>query len=313
LGKEPFQAGLAYVSAPEYLKTFRGRHLYIYQGNGQLRLDAHSLSFISGWQRVTIPLASIRALTLGEFSLSAKPMRLYYLEVTFLENGDSRTLLFAPTRSALRPVWETNKGVAEWASAVQEALQVATGRTIALNRTKDERGRSWLEVWKTFARTAMLTSTPFLLIPIFVVHRPPNRWTDYVYGPLVAALTLGSLLLIRWVFEQRALRKGRLSEITTFPMAYDKDAPILFREPAAPEAAAAAPSGLGPSGTSVLPNHKFAAAAKRGGGQLLVAIEAGASGDTSGELQIPDPAAVVPDAFFDRQWATALVDRAVTT
>jgi RNA polymerase sigma factor (sigma-70 family) len=54
-------------------------------------------------------------------------------------------------------------------------------------------------------------------------------------------------------------------------------------------------------------------AAKRGGGQAPMSIEASASADTTSELQIPDPAAAVPDAFFDRHWATALVDRAVAT
>jgi RNA polymerase sigma factor (sigma-70 family) len=54
-------------------------------------------------------------------------------------------------------------------------------------------------------------------------------------------------------------------------------------------------------------------AAKRGGGQEPVSLEANASTDTTSELQIPDPAAAVPDAFFDRHWATTLVDRAVAT
>jgi RNA polymerase sigma-70 factor (ECF subfamily) len=54
-----------------------------------------------------------------------------------------------------------------------------------------------------------------------------------------------------------------------------------------------------------------ACAAKRGGGHAPVSIEAGAIGDTASELSIPDPAAPVTDALFDRHWATTLVDRAV--
>ena len=50
-------------------------------------------------------------------------------------------------------------------------------------------------------------------------------------------------------------------------------------------------------------------AAKRGGGQVHVPIEPGA--DTAAELPIPDPATPAPDAVFDRQWAIALVNRAV--
>jgi RNA polymerase sigma-70 factor (ECF subfamily) len=58
-------------------------------------------------------------------------------------------------------------------------------------------------------------------------------------------------------------------------------------------------------------SHRKAAAAKRGGGQRPVSLDAGASMDTTSEWQIPDPAGAAPDTLFDRQWATALVDRAV--
>lgn len=54
-----------------------------------------------------------------------------------------------------------------------------------------------------------------------------------------------------------------------------------------------------------------ACAAKRGGGQAPVSIEAGAGADTTSVLPIPDPTAPASDAFFDRHWATKLVDRAV--
>ena len=54
-----------------------------------------------------------------------------------------------------------------------------------------------------------------------------------------------------------------------------------------------------------------AQAAKRGGGQIVVSIEAGAGTGPTTELQIPDPAGPVPDTVFDRQWALTLVERAV--
>ena len=57
--------------------------------------------------------------------------------------------------------------------------------------------------------------------------------------------------------------------------------------------------------------HDRAQAAKRGGGQVVVSIEAGAGTGTTTELQIPDPAGPVPDTVFDRQWALTLVERAL--
>ncbi len=56
-----------------------------------------------------------------------------------------------------------------------------------------------------------------------------------------------------------------------------------------------------------------AQAAKRGGGQVLVSIEAGVSTNTTTELQIPDPAGQVPDTVFDREWALTLVERAINS
>lgn len=50
--------------------------------------------------------------------------------------------------------------------------------------------------------------------------------------------------------------------------------------------------------------------AKRGGGRTPEPLEPGTDTDT--ELPVPDPAATVPDAFFDHEWALALVARAVT-
>jgi RNA polymerase sigma-70 factor (ECF subfamily) len=52
-------------------------------------------------------------------------------------------------------------------------------------------------------------------------------------------------------------------------------------------------------------------AAKRGSGQEHIPLDAGAAGDTTVALQIPDPAADVPDTFFDRQWALTILDRAL--
>ena len=57
--------------------------------------------------------------------------------------------------------------------------------------------------------------------------------------------------------------------------------------------------------------HDRAQAAKRGGGQMVVSIEAGAGTGTTTELQIPDPAGPAPDTVFDRQWALTLVERAL--
>jgi RNA polymerase sigma-70 factor (ECF subfamily) len=57
--------------------------------------------------------------------------------------------------------------------------------------------------------------------------------------------------------------------------------------------------------------HDRTQAAKRGGGQVVISIEAGAGTSTTSELQIPDPAGPAPDTVFDREWALTLVERAL--
>ncbi|HEY5915031.1 MAG TPA: ECF-type sigma factor [Verrucomicrobiae bacterium] len=51
---------------------------------------------------------------------------------------------------------------------------------------------------------------------------------------------------------------------------------------------------------------------KRGGGAVLESLDAANSTETTGELLVPDPAAVVPDEVFDREWALAVMARALS-
>jgi tRNA A-37 threonylcarbamoyl transferase component Bud32 len=204
----PPRTSLCYVSTPEYLRTFRARFLYIYQGKGELSLTADTLRFNSGWQAVIIPLASIRGLGLGQYPISAKVGGLNYLEVAFDEQGNSRTLFFTPTRRALRPGWVTNKDVEEWSSAVQKAVRAATGRTLPLNRSSVAPGHAWRELLKAFLLASILCSLVFALIPVITEHRVPDRLADYLPGPIVVAFALGSILAIRW----RRHQSGVLAE-----------------------------------------------------------------------------------------------------
>ena len=58
--------------------------------------------------------------------------------------------------------------------------------------------------------------------------------------------------------------------------------------------------------------HDHVQAAKRGGGQRILSIEAGAGSSTTTELEVPDPAGPAPDTVFDREWALTLVERALS-
>jgi len=50
---------------------------------------------------------------------------------------------------------------------------------------------------------------------------------------------------------------------------------------------------------------------KRGGDAIVTSIDSGGGSATSPGLQVPDPAADVPDTYFDRQWALTIMERAL--
>ncbi len=52
---------------------------------------------------------------------------------------------------------------------------------------------------------------------------------------------------------------------------------------------------------------------KRGSGVTPESLDAPGQTDTSLALQIADPAGAMPDTFFDREWALAVMDRALET
>jgi RNA polymerase sigma factor (sigma-70 family) len=57
--------------------------------------------------------------------------------------------------------------------------------------------------------------------------------------------------------------------------------------------------------------HDRAHAAKRGGGESPLPLDTELETHTTTSLQITDPGTPVPDAFFDRQWALNVIERAL--
>jgi hypothetical protein len=101
------------ASTPEYLRTFRGRFLYIYQAKGELRLDAETLRFSIGWQMVTIPLTSIRVLAHGDYPTGAKPAPQSYIGIAKPTTCPSwRSSGVADMMKTPRPIWPRNSSAA---------------------------------------------------------------------------------------------------------------------------------------------------------------------------------------------------------
>lgn len=111
-----------YLSTPEHVRSFVGRFIYIYTDKGTLSLTDDSLQFVGkNGVPATLPLSSILATSIGEYSRWAKPSGLDHIAVRYLDGKTERIILLTPMRSPWVPTWETNKIVAEWADALEAA------------------------------------------------------------------------------------------------------------------------------------------------------------------------------------------------
>jgi hypothetical protein len=201
------RVSLCYLSTPEYLRSFRGRFISCAQGKGELRLDRETLSFRSSWPAVTIPLSSISKLGIGDYPLSAKPLPVHYIALTYTENGASRTLLFSPVRNWVISIpWEANKAVAEWVSVLQHAIRASTGRALAVDHSEEAQNLSWWDLAKTYLVSAAGCTVVFSLGSLVLDRRLPNRLSELLPGPIIATVMMAGFLVLR---SWRAIRAGK--------------------------------------------------------------------------------------------------------
>jgi serine/threonine protein kinase len=194
-----------YVSTPEHVRSFVGRFLYIYQGKGELRLNATSLQFTRKWQSVTIPLGAITGLGLGHYAPEAKPAKLYFVQVSFTEHGRNRTLLFTPCESALAPAWDTNRIVQDWHDAIQAAVRARTGLTPPTAEGRvlaDTRRPGWL-LPAMLAAVCLPALVAWVLVPLITQGRLPVLGWDllgFMGGFLGVALVF---VFVWWWWTRR--------------------------------------------------------------------------------------------------------------
>ena len=220
-----------YISTPEYLRTFRGRFLNIYQGSGELRLNNEALNFRSGWSTVTIPLSSVRKLAQGDYPYSAKPVPIHYIAVTFVEGGQERTLLFTPVLRAVMLPDAANEFGAEWLVAIQEAFRARTGRTLSVELSDVAQDKFW--VIKTLLATAVSITVALWIIPLIVHQRLPNRPSEWlpVPGLIAAVILMAVFLTARWWRNRSALNSGNFDAITSAGVTPSSNENALAKSP----------------------------------------------------------------------------------
>jgi RNA polymerase sigma factor (sigma-70 family) len=145
----------------------------------------------------------------------------------------------------------------------------------------------------------------------------PTRWTRVLQArgeSAEARAALGELCAAYWKPVYAFLRREGRDEETARDLTQEFFTRLLARhglDTVEPGRGRFRSFLLGAVKHFLADERAHAQAAKRGGGQSIVSIEAGAGTNTTAGLQIPDPAGPPADAFFDRQWAQTVVARAL--
>jgi hypothetical protein len=100
--------------------------------------------------------------------------------------------------------WKANKGVTEWLSALREAIRVCTGRTLSVDHSDAAQNWSWWYLAKSFFLSAVGCTVAFSVIPLMIYQRLPNRWSELLPGPILAAVMMALFLVVRWWQRQSA-------------------------------------------------------------------------------------------------------------
>ncbi|PAW84054.1 MAG: hypothetical protein B9S33_12575 [Pedosphaera sp. Tous-C6FEB] len=201
----PPKTANAYLSSPDWLGSLRGK-LWVYTGKGTLVLTSDQLAFTDAQTGapISIPLAAIRDVSLGNYPWLTKPAALHYLSVTWEENGLTRCHYFTPNRGWFQPVWETNPVVIDWHQALRAAVTAATGKAPTETPAPPHRPGVSELLWMglLFGLPVGLVITAFSLLTRAAAPEPrPSPTTEFILslvglGLVVPFLTL--YLLPRW-------------------------------------------------------------------------------------------------------------------
>lgn len=146
-------------------------------------------------------------------------------------------------------------------------------------------------------------------------HFAPTRWTLVLRArgeAPEAQRALGELCEAYWQPVFRFLRREGRNEDTARELTQEFFARLLARrglDTVEPGQGKFRSFLLGAVKHFLADVRDRANAAKRGGGVTPVPLESGT--DTATELPVADPTASIPDTFFDREWALALVSRSI--
>ena len=170
----PLRSSRCYITTGEHMDSWWRRYLYMYSGQGRLTLDSSKLAFIGTFGDTVIPLAAIRDLRIGQYPRFMKPHGLDFIRVTFEGGGRTRSLCFIPNEGPWEPTWDTNAIVAEWFSAIREAMSAVAAQPRNPTPPEKPSGRTFSPVPQLLRASSGLLTTPESLTTLegqFLIHR----------------------------------------------------------------------------------------------------------------------------------------------
>ena len=117
-----------YVTTPERLATLSGQ-IFLWRSHGQLILDDQQLTITHGAQVHSIPLRTIRDLSIGRFPALVNPAGLDFISVTCELDGETRQLIVSPHQGLIGLPQHFNQLVAEWFDVILETAKRIPGHT----------------------------------------------------------------------------------------------------------------------------------------------------------------------------------------
>jgi RNA polymerase sigma-70 factor (ECF subfamily) len=145
-----------------------------------------------------------------------------------------------------------------------------------------------------------------------------TRWTQVLSArgdSPEAKAALGELCEAYWLPVFRFIRRGNLSDEASRELTQEFFARLLAHDGLSmvdPTKGRFRSYLLGAVKHFLADDQDRANALKRRANQLAVPLESSPANQTTATLQVQDPTTPVPDAFFDRQWALNVLERALS-
>ena len=141
-----------FLFEPTQFATANGQ-FFAYRQRGQLFLDHQQLVYSRGGVDTTIPLASIRDLSIGHYPRSMSPISCDLISLTYEDGGEPRQVLISPMGGWIGLPSSRNAFAAEWHAAIKSAVLAATGRapgSTPANELGISQGSSWPHLLRIF-------------------------------------------------------------------------------------------------------------------------------------------------------------------